>query len=102
MSSTESARPAAPPPSQSPNESELRHALTKKLAATLSETDPCAIRQIAMLVKRLGGSICVALLEQTLAIERSGDERTYVRNGSRQRTRGGLWFRLAKERLREE
>lgn len=68
-----------------------------KLADALGEQGIEAHKRLSSYVKRLGGAMAVELLEQTLAIEKTGGMLT--NDGSRRRTKGGVFFKLAKERL---
>jgi PHAX RNA-binding domain len=63
------------------------------LAQTLGETDQAAQEQLQRIVWALGGSQCYQLLEQTLQIEHNGG--MMLRDGSRRRTPGGVFFYLA-------
>jgi hypothetical protein len=71
-----------------------------KLAEELGETDAAAREQLAQVVEALGETLALALLEQAIDIDREGGAR--VRDGSRRRTRGGVFFQLARGKLSRE
>lgn len=67
------------------------------IAATLGESDEGPLRMLKRAVEVIGKERALTLLEETLRIEREeGGQR--VNDGSRSRTRGGIFFRLLKDR----
>ncbi len=70
------------------------------LATNLGETEPEPLQEMADLVKRLGECGAINILRRVDAIERKGGR--FVKALGRRRTRGGVWFWLARERLRTQ
>jgi RNA recognition motif-containing protein len=70
----------------------------KRIAETLGETTALAYGLLARLIRHCGVAFAQALLEEALAVEAAGGMLTL--DGSRHRTPGGTYFRLARERLR--
>jgi hypothetical protein len=71
--------------------------LTQQIAQTLGETMPTPIHQIAQLVQVLGAEPSRALLQETLQVEAAGG--MLIADGTRRRTPGGVFFKLARGRL---
>lgn len=71
-------------------------ALVDAIAAQLGETEELPKRQIARAVRVLGEQRVQELVAETLAIEDAGG--LMLPDGSRKRTRGGVFFRLIRER----
>src|SRR5437588_3573899 len=69
------------------------HKTALMIAQTLGETEQAAHQQIQRIVWALGGTQSRHLLEQTLQIEQNGG--IMLRDGSRSRTPGGVFFHLA-------
>lgn len=70
---------------------------TKELASELGETQPDPLDQIKLVVRKLGPDEAKDLLTQARQLDALGNEQTA--DGSRQRSLGGLFFRLARNRL---
>ncbi len=66
----------------------------QKIAAALGETEKTPLATIERLVKALGEERTLTLLDETLKIEAEGGMQTD--DGSRRRTPGGVFFKLAK------
>lgn len=71
-----------------------------RLAEALGETEPEPVQQIARIVERLGPAYAHELLQETQRIEREGG--LMVRDRSRRRTPGGVFFQVTRQRLEEE
>jgi hypothetical protein len=84
---------AMPEPMQTQEQDPSVNEIALILAQTLGETDQAAQEQLQRIVWALGGSQCYQLLEQTLQIEQNGG--MMLRDGSRRRTLGGVFFYLA-------
>ncbi len=73
----------------------------RKIAAqiidTLEEEDKIPVRQIEAIVRFCGGQFAQAILEEALAID--AGERLPTSDGSRRRTKGGVFFYLARYRM---
>lgn len=67
------------------------------LAAKLGETEPEPRQQIIDIIRLCGTAFAQAVLDDTLDVETQGG--MVVRDGTRQRTRGGIFFYLARGRL---
>lgn len=80
-----------------PQQHDIETAITAKLAAALQETEAKPIAELRYVVACLGGTACVALLQETLQIERQGGMLT--RDKTRRRTRGGVFLHLAKKQI---
>jgi len=65
------------------------------IANTLGEKEPGPRAQVARVVRVLGIERAQALYEQTLAVETAGG--MMLPDGSRRRTPGGVFFKLARE-----
>src|SRR5690242_5291320 len=63
----------------------------------LNETDEQPRKQIAEIVEVLGGDVALGLLQQVQSVQETGGQ--VVRDGTRQRTPGGVFFSLAKAKL---
>ncbi|MBN1203194.1 MAG: hypothetical protein JXJ20_15195 [Anaerolineae bacterium] len=63
----------------------------------LEETDEVPLRQIEAIVLLCGGSFAEAILEEAQAIHAAGTMMT--NDGTRQRTKGGIFFYLARYRM---
>jgi hypothetical protein len=70
------------------------------IAKALSEVEEQPLTQITGVVKVLGDSVSLALLEETQRIEQSGG--MLLPDGSRRRTPGGVFFFLARQKLSHE
>lgn len=70
--------------------------IVQKIAEVLDETEPEPLKTIGRIVKVLGEARALALLDETLKIEADGGMLT--EDGSQRRTKGGVFFRLAKTR----
>jgi hypothetical protein len=68
-----------------------------KLIDSLKETEEQPRKQITEIVEVLGDEVSLGLLAETLKIQEEGG--LVVRDGSRQRTLGGVFFNLAKAKL---
>lgn len=67
------------------------------IAESLKETDEIPRKQISEIVSVLGSDIALELLAETRKVQDSGG--VEVRDGTRRRTDGGVFFSLAKARL---
>jgi len=67
------------------------------IAKTLGEVDETPLSQIGAVVRVLGEQAALALLKETLEIEKNGG--MLVPDGSRRRSPGGVFFQLARARL---
>ena len=74
--------------------------VSTRIAEELGEKDPVPLAQIAAVVDALGDVEALGLLAQTERIEASGG--MLVPDGSRKRTRGGIYFALARATLTAE
>lgn len=74
--------------------------LAEEIARELGETKPGPRRLIADIITVMGSEAVQALLEETRQIEASGG--LMVKNGSRRRTMGGVFFFLARQRMDPE
>lgn len=63
----------------------------------LNETDEQPRKQIAEIVEVLGDDVALGLLQEVRSVQDTGGQA--VRDGTRQRTPGGVFFSLAKARL---
>jgi hypothetical protein len=63
----------------------------------LNETDEQPRKQIAEIVEVLGGDVALGLLQEVKSVQDTGGQA--VRDGTRQRTPGGIFFSLAKSKL---
>jgi hypothetical protein len=69
----------------------------EEIAATLEETDEVPLRQIEAIVRLCGVSFAQAVLNEALEIDTSGGLMTS--DGSHRRTKGGVFFYLARYRM---
>jgi hypothetical protein len=69
----------------------------EEIAETLGETDEVPLRQIEAIVRLCGVSFGHAVLKEALEIDASGGLMTS--DGSHRRTRGGVFFYLARYRM---
>ena len=67
----------------------------QQIATTLGETEPVPLMHIRRIVQTLGPDRALQLLEQAVAVESQGGLMRL--DGSRRRTLGGVFFRLARE-----
>jgi hypothetical protein len=67
------------------------------IAESLKETDELPRKQIAEIVEVLGPDACLAILAETRRVQDEGG--VAVRDGTRRRTDGGVFFSLAKAQL---
>jgi hypothetical protein len=67
------------------------------IATQLGETEPAPLGQIQRIVKRLGKETALAFLAETQQLEAQGG--LMLRDGSRRRTPGGVFFYLVKQRI---
>ncbi len=74
--------------------------LRDRLAEALGETEATPLWHLYRVVCELGGEAVVDLLRETLEVEQAGGMLT--RDGSRKRTRGGVFFELAKRSMTPE
>jgi len=72
----------------------------QEIAQALGETAPAPMRQIAQLLQVLGADLTRALLQEALQVETAGGLLT--EDGSRRRTPGGIFFKLARGRLTKD
>jgi hypothetical protein len=70
--------------------------IVEKIAAALGETDKVPLKTIDRLVTVLGEERALALLEEALKVEAEGGLKTD--DGQRQRSPGGVYFKLAKDK----
>lgn len=78
----------------------LRQQFRDKLAEALGETAPRVRVTLLRIATELSGPTIIELLQTTLEIERHGGMLTL--DGSRRRTRGGVFFYLARGRMTKE
>jgi hypothetical protein len=71
-------------------------AIARDIANKLGETDPSVKQSVKRIVTTLGQETALTLLEESLDIESAGGMMTA--DGSRERTRGGVFFFLVKQR----
>jgi hypothetical protein len=71
-----------------------------KIAKELGEVDETPLAQIAGIVRVLGDSAALALLKETLQVEKDGG--MPYSNGSGRRSPGGVFFQLARKELAPE
>ena len=71
-----------------------------QIMAALGETASQAEAQIRRMVRTVGKERTLAFLAQTEEVEANGG--MLLPDGSRRRTKGGVFFRLAKDRLTPE
>jgi hypothetical protein len=69
----------------------------RKLAKALGETDDKPIQQVALIIEKCGLEFAQKIAEETEKIEASGGMKTH--DGKRQRTKGGIFFFIAKGRM---
>jgi hypothetical protein len=74
--------------------------VAKTLAETLGETEPSVCAQLSMIVKKLGPDQALSFLQETLDIEEKGG--MMLPDGSRRRTKGGVFFHLVRTKGPEE
>src|SRR5215475_8938960 len=67
------------------------------ITESLKETDELPRKQIAEIVEVLGADVALSLLDETRRVQ--GEGGIEVRDGTRRRTDGGVFFSLAKGRL---
>ena len=67
------------------------------ITEALKETDELPRKQIAEIVEVLGPDVALSLLDETRSVQNEGG--IEVRDGTRRRTDGGVFFSLAKSRL---
>lgn len=72
----------------------------QQIAAALGETALGPTKQIDVIVRLLGEETALAILEQATTIEAGGG--LLLPDGSRRRTFGGVFFRLAREQATPE
>jgi RNA recognition motif-containing protein len=70
------------------------------IIATLEEEEKVPVRQIEAIVRFCGGQFAQALLDEALAIEEG--EGLMTADGSRRRSKGGVFFYLARYRMSPE
>jgi len=71
-----------------------------QIATALGETDELVRKKVKRIVKTIGESQAQELLRTTMEIEANGGE--VLPDGSRRRTAGGIFFRLARETVTPE
>ena len=88
----------------SPAEPELSKDITARqrktaaeIIATLEESEKVPVRQIEAIVRFCGGQFAQAILEEALEID--AGEGVLTSDGSRRRTKGGVFFYLARYRM---
>jgi len=74
--------------------SALMDSFIATVARKLGETEPEPIAQIRRIVERAGAERVAALVQDAIAIDKRNG--LLVLNGSRRRTRGGVFFYLAR------
>lgn len=70
---------------------------TRKVAKALGETESTPLNTIERLVKVVGDERVLELLAETVKVETDGGLKT--NDGARRRTRGGIFFKVAKNKL---
>ncbi len=90
------AKPRKPKPAQKKEVFDL----AKRIAAKLQETDKRPRTQIRRIIEECGAEFAQQLLDDTLKIE--AEEGLMTLDGKRKRTRGGIFFKLAKDRMPAE
>lgn len=78
------------------SENEIQ-AVVKEIAGKLEETDETPVQQIQMIIEMLGAEFAREVAEETLRVEEAGGMMTH--NGERRRTKGGVFFYLAKGKM---
>src|SRR3712207_240278 len=71
--------------------------LTQQIAAQLGETEKTPLAQIRRILQTIGSERTQAFVDHALAVEASGG--MLVPDGSRKRTRGGVFFRLVRDQV---
>jgi hypothetical protein len=71
--------------------------LAREIASQLEETDYGPLRQVRMIVEHAGEEFARQMLKETLEIYNNGGMLTA--DGTRQRTKGGIYFYVAKGKL---
>jgi hypothetical protein len=77
-----------------------RQEVVTTIAEKLGETEPGAVSQLHLLVKKLGPVLALAFLKETLEIEAQGG--MMLPDGTRHRTPGGVFFHLVRTKGPEE
>jgi hypothetical protein len=80
-----------------PTNSELQAEVVTTVALALGETELQPIEQIGRIIERLGPMRVIDLVQQARAIQKDGGMPTVA--GDRQRTLGGIFFRIAHQYL---
>ena len=70
------------------------------IAAQLGETDPVPISQIKRMLIRLGEEQVRAFIDEALKIQREGGLALELEAEKRQRTLGGVFFKVAKDKVK--
>ena len=83
-------------PAQNDSKSEARRA-AEDIARQLDETNPEALDQIELIIQQVGVEKAQEFLRETLETEAGGG--LMVRDGTRRRTPGGVYFYLARGKL---
>jgi hypothetical protein len=73
---------------------ERRQQTVKTLASELGETKPSVLSQLHAIVKKLGCEQALHLLDEARQVEANGG--MMIKNGSRRRTFGGVYFVLVR------
>ncbi|MCU0513651.1 MAG: hypothetical protein MUE40_13915 [Anaerolineae bacterium] len=76
---------------------EKQQKVVEQIAATLGETEEVPLRQLNALVMLCGTNFAEALLQEALQVEAAAGLLTVA--GDRRRTRGGVFFYLARHRI---
>jgi hypothetical protein len=79
---------------------ELQSEVVTTVALVLGETESAPIEQIGRIVERLGPMRVIDLVQQARAIQKDGGMPTVA--GDRQRTLGGIFFRIAHRYLNND
>lgn len=79
---------------------ESKKAAARRIADQLEEKDSKPRKQITMIVQRAGIEFSDSVLEEVEKIEAEGG--MMIENGERRRTKGGVFFYLARQRLPED
>ena len=71
--------------------------ITRQIATQLGETQPTPLSQIRRILHSIGPERAQAFVTQALAVEANGG--MLLPDGSRKRTRGGIFFRLVRDQV---
>jgi len=84
-------------PDKLSNQQSNTEQVVRDIARQLQETNPEAIEQLGLIIHRLGVEKAQEFLQETLKTE--AESGLLVRDGSRRRTPGGVYFRLVRGKV---